>query len=316
MTSAPRWVDATALAMAVTPDDARRCIEAALAGGLDPAADPARSVVPAGRGHLLLMPSSTSSAVGVKVASVAPDNPGIGKERIQALYLLMDAATLTPSMMLDGTALTSLRTPAMSAVAVDYLAATHAEHLLIFGAGPQARGHLEAVRRVRHLTAVTIVGRRRSRADELCEEAIASGLNARVGTPETVGEADIIICATSAAEPLFDGGHVPAHACVVAVGSHEPDRRELDETLLRRSQVWVEDVSTSLREAGDIVLAERAGALGRAHLHPIADLVTGRTTPAPDRPRVFKGTGMSWQDVVLATRVQEAVLGSGPFAGG
>jgi ornithine cyclodeaminase/alanine dehydrogenase-like protein (mu-crystallin family) len=315
MTSAPTWVDATALAAAVTPDDARRGIEAALAGGLDPADDPERSVVPAGRGHLLLMPSSTSSAVGVKVASVAPHNPEIGKERIQALYLLMDAATLTPSMMLDGTALTALRTPAMSAVAVDYLATTNAEHLLVFGTGPQARGHLEAVRQVRHLTEVTIVGRRRSRAEELCEEAIASGLNARLGTPEAVGEADIIVCATSAAEPLFDGGRVSSHACVVAIGSHEPDRRELDETLLRRSQVWVEDVSTSLREAGDIVLAERAGALGRAQLHPIADLVTGRTTAAADRPRVFKGTGMSWQDVVLAARVQEAVLGSGPVAG-
>src|SRR5680860_859610 len=99
-----------------------RALDTALAGGLDPAAALGRTFAEVEWGQLLLMPAEGSGFVGVKLASIAPDNPARGLERIQAVYLLMDSETLTPIALFDGTALTTLRTPALSAVAVRHLA--------------------------------------------------------------------------------------------------------------------------------------------------------------------------------------------------
>ena len=90
---------------------------------------------------------------------------------------------------------------------------------------------------------------------------------------------------------------------MVAVGSHEPDARELDAPLLGRATVVVEDVATALREAGDVVLAIADGALAAADLVPMRDVVTGAVIVPADRPLVFKSVGMSWQDLVVAEAV-------------
>ena len=293
MSSLP-WIDAARIASLLTMAQAVDVIEAALAAGLDTSADPARSVVPVAHGQLLLMPSQTHDAVGVKLASVAPGNPELGLPRIQAVYVLFDSVTLAPVALLDGVALTSLRTPAMSAVAVRHLAVAEASRLVVFGSGPQAAGHVEALRAVRDVHDVVIVGRDRGRA-----AALADAVGGRVGSVADVAQADIVVCATSSADALFDGALVRGGACVIAVGSHEPHVRELDEGLMQRAHVVVEDVATAMREAGDVI---RAG-LGAKQLTPISDVVTGRMAFADDAPRVFKSVGMAWQDLAVAAEV-------------
>ena len=293
MSSLP-WIDAARIASLLTMTQAVDVIEAALAAGLDTSADPARSVVPVAHGQLLLMPSQTHDAVGVKLASVAPGNPELGLPRIQAVYVLFDSVTLAPVALLDGVALTSLRTPAMSALAVRHLAVAEASRLVVFGSGPQAAGHVEALRAVRDVHDVVIVGRDRGRA-----AALADAVGGRVGSVADVAQADIVVCATSSADALFDGALVRGGACVIAVGSHEPHVRELDEGLMQRAHVVVEDVATAMREAGDVI---RAG-LGAEQLTPISDVVTGRMAFADDAPRVFKSVGMAWQDLAVAAEV-------------
>ena len=120
------------------------------------------------------------------------------------------------------------------------------------------------------------------------------------GADELVATADVVCCCTTAREPLFDGGAVADHATVVAIGSHEPDAREVDETLAARATVVVESRASALREAGDVITAVAAGALSGDDLVTLADLVHGRAAPAPDRPRLFKSTGMAWEDAVVA----------------
>jgi ornithine cyclodeaminase len=93
-------------------------------------------------------------------------------------------------------------------------------------------------------------------------------------------------------------------AVVVAVGSHEPDAREVPAALCARATVVVEDVATALREAGDVILALHEGVLHAQDLVPMRHVVTGRVSRASDRPLLFKSVGMSWQDLVTA----EAVL--------
>jgi ornithine cyclodeaminase/alanine dehydrogenase-like protein (mu-crystallin family) len=296
------WFDAARVQRLLPVLDAADAIEHALRSGFDPASDPARAVVGTRRGHLLLMPSEVADAVGVKVASVAPDNPASGKPRIQAVYVLMDGESLAPVGVLDGTSLTALRTPAVSAVAVRRLAAPDAARLVVFGSGPQAEGHIAALRLVRPLQEVVLVARDRAKAQDLADRVAASGLTARVGAADDVATADLVVCATTSARPVLAGRLLPDHACVVAVGSHEPDRRELDEHLMSRATVVVEDRRTAMREAGDIVLALGRG-LSDESLVRLSDLVQGTAEVDPERPRVFKSVGMSWQDLVVAAEV-------------
>jgi len=281
-------------------------VQQALIGGLDPAHDFARAVLPVTAGQLLLMPTEATDFVGIKVASVAPGNPALDRERIQGIYLLLDAGTLSPAALFDGAAITTLRTPAVSAAAADYLAATSIAHLVVFGCGPQAWGHLEAMRAIRSIDRVTIVGRDQARAALFAARVTQSGLAARVGTAADVASAQLIVCATTARTPLFDGSLVPDECCVVAVGSHEADARELDSALLARSQVVVEDVATAKREAGDVIMAASDGAIALADLVPLRDIVLGSVQIDRRRPRIFKSTGMSWEDLVIATAVYRA----------
>ncbi|MEU8567612.1 ornithine cyclodeaminase family protein [Streptomyces pathocidini] len=369
-----RVIGAAEVDAAVPMAAAIAALQSALRGGLDPETDPARSVVPVEHGQLLLMPAQSSRYAGVKVASVAPANPALGRPRIQGNYLLLDARTLTPLALLDGVALTSIRTAAVSAAAADLLAAPDAERLVLFGTGPQAHSHLAALRAVRPVRHVTVVGRDRGRveafvgaygsagrrggvrgggaelglggaelgfsdielgagegwlgvrggelehgggelrfeADGLMVEACAPG---QAAVEEAIRAADLVACCTTARTPLFDGSALPAHATVTAVGSHEPDAREVDDATVRRSTVVVEARAAALREAGDVIQPLRAGLLEVDDLVGMADVVRGKAVADPARPRLFKSVGMAWEDLVVAGAAYEAVAGSGEREG-
>ena len=181
MTAAPPWFSAEEIFARVDFARAVSAVRRSLITGLDPSHDPGRTVVTLADGQLLLMPSESAEFVGVKVASVAPGNPALGKERIQGVYLLMDARTLSPIALLDGTALTTLRTPAISAAAADALAPAEVDHLVVFGSGPQAFGHIEALRTIRSIGRVSVVARDHARASAFVDRVRTSGIAARGG---------------------------------------------------------------------------------------------------------------------------------------
>jgi len=115
------------------------------------------------------------------------------------------------------------------------------------------------------------------------------------------------LSAAPSSTPLFDGSLVKEDAVIVAIGSHEPDMRELDDALMSRSSIYVESLGSSQREAGDIVQALASGAIaGPDRLDTLADLVRGRRPRPAGRPAVFKTTGMPWQDLAVAAAAYEA----------
>ncbi|MBT2541395.1 ornithine cyclodeaminase family protein [Streptomyces sp. ISL-44] len=295
----------------LTPAAAADALAAALRGGLDPEGCPQRTALPVpGGGELLLMPAASGTYAGVKIAGVAPGNPARGLPRITGSYLLLDGPTLRPLALLDGAALTALRTPAVSALALRHLApAGRPLRLVLFGSGPQAYGHLEATLAVRELAEVVVVARRPEGAEKLAAHARSLGPAARTGTPEDVAGADLVVCCTTAREPLFDGRLVGPGATVVAVGSHEPEARETDTALVRRAAVYVESRAAALREAGDLLVPEAEGAIGPGHITgTLADLVTGRMPVGgtPGCPQLFKSVGMAWEDLAVAVALFQA----------
>ncbi|WP_226344135.1 ornithine cyclodeaminase family protein [Agilicoccus flavus] len=311
--SAPTWIDAAELRRRVSPSRARDVLGETLRSGFDPAGDPARVSTPLGSGEFLLMPSQVGDVAGVKVLGLAPGNTARGLPTIQGWYLLMDGATLTPTTLLDGTALTTLRTPAVSAVGLEALAPEVVEVAVVLGSGPQAVGHAEALLALRDVGRFVVVGRDPGRTDACARRIEALGgatevaaTTDRTRLEEAVRHAQVVLCTTSAAEPVVDGAWVADGACVVAVGSHSPERRELDAGLMGRSLGVVEDRETALREAGDVVLAVADGALDADDLHTLADVAAGRVARPVDRPSVVKTVGMSWEDLVVAAAAQGA----------
>ncbi|MER5929429.1 ornithine cyclodeaminase family protein [Streptomyces sp. NPDC002054] len=293
------------------PVAAADALAAELRAGLDPETCPQRSQIHVPAGELLLMPAAAGSWAGVKIAGVAPANPARGLPRITGAYLLLDGPTLEPVALLDGAALTALRTPAVSALAVRHLApAGRPLRLVLFGSGPQAYGHLDALLAERDLAEAVVVARNPAGAGRLAEYAAARGVPlARTGTAADVAGADLVVCCTTAREPLFDGRLVADGATVVAVGSHEPEARETDTALVRRAAVWVESRAAALREAGDLLVPEAEGAIGPGHITgTLADLVNGRH-PGPGAascPQLFKSVGMAWEDLAVAVALYRA----------
>ena len=296
-------LDAHAVSTALTWPAAVAALRRALAEGLDPERMPERSTLEVPAGQLLLMPAADSRWAGVKLVGIAPGNPANSLPRIQGIYALFDATTLTPQAILDGAALTSLRTPAVSALGVDLVAPEDASRLVIFGTGPQAYGHAHAIRAVRPIRRVAVVGRDPSRTAAFVLRLLADGFDASVAEASAVTGAEIVACCTTSTEPLFDGGTLASDTVVVACGSHTPNAREVDAATVGRGAVLVESRSAALSEAGDVILAIAENVCAEGDLVTLADLVTGLSSC---RPRLIKTVGMGWEDLVIAAAVAQA----------
>ncbi|AZA08670.1 ornithine cyclodeaminase family protein [Corynebacterium pseudopelargi] len=283
----------------ISPARALSLLTSALKSGVEPAEDPARSITAVPAGQILSMPASIPGWAGAKIIGLAPGNTDL--PRIDGTYVLFDGQTLQLQAMIDGVALTNIRTPAVSALAASKLLAPGAvDKLVVFGTGPQGVGHARALADLREVRECVLLGRDAQKAQAAVEELAQMGIQARVGEVSDIRDADVIVCATSAGSALFEAADVRDDVCVLAIGSHETDRREVPAELMGRSLVVVEDVTTALREAGDVVMAIEDGALAESELRTLKDLVLGEVEVDYTKPRVFKGTGMSWEDLAVA----------------
>jgi len=302
-----RLIDADGLRRALPMAAAIDALERAFSGALPNA--PLRSHVETPAGTLLLMPAAGAEGVGVKLVTLTPSNSERGLPLIHALYALFDAQTQAPLAILDGAALTALRTGAVSGLATRYLARPEASRLVVFGAGVQARAHVEAMRAVRPLERAVVVSRTRERAEALAAELRASGLAAEVGAPEAVVEADLVCTCTTSPTPVFDGRLLPPGAHVNAVGAYTPQTRELDEATILRARVVVETREAALAEAGDLLIPMRGGKIGPEHVvADLAEVVRGAAVRrSAEDVTVFESVGVAFEDLVVARAALEGI---------
>lgn len=298
--SPPRWLDAAALAAALPMADAVDAVGEAFAA--DAIAAPPRDHHAVPGGTLLVMPAAGPAGTGVKLVTIAPGNPDRGLPLISGVYVLFEPDGLTPAALLDGAALTALRTGAVSGLAARHLARQDAAHLVVLGAGAQARSHVAAMRAVRPVTRVTVVSRTAARAGALVAELRADGLDAREGTPEAVREADLVAACTTSPTPVVRGADLPPGVHVTAVGAYTARTRELDTAAVVGSRLVVEDRDVALAEAGDVRIPVEEGALTRdAVAADLRELVAGAPVrrTADDRT-TFKSVGMALEDLAVA----------------
>ena len=259
-------------------------------------------------GDLLLMPAAGDAGVGVKLVTLAPANPGRGLPYVQAAYVLFDAESLSPVAVLDGTALTNLRTAAVSGLATRHLARPDASRLVILGAGATANAHLDAILAVRPIRIVRVVSRSPGPAEALAARARDAGLDAEVAGPEAVAEADVVCTCTTSERPVFDGALLAPGTHVNAIGAYRPDMRELDDEAVARARVVVETREAALAEAGDLVIPLRAGRIRADHVvADLGELVRGAVVRrGPEDVTVFKSVGIAPEDLVVARAALDA----------
>jgi ornithine cyclodeaminase len=276
-------------------------------GADTPATAPLRTTLETSCGSLLLMPALGAQGVGVKLVTLTPSNAERGLPFIHAAYVLFDAETQAVRAVLDGSALTALRTAAVSGLATRLLAREDASRLLIFGAGVQAHAHLDSMRAVRPIASVVVVSRTRAPAQAMVAVARGLGLEARVGGPEDLPWADLVCACTTSAAPVVEGARIAPGAHVNAVGAYTPETRELDTEAVRRAKVVVETREVALAEAGDLLIPIAEGAIGVDHIvADLAELVRGASvrTSAED-VTVFESVGVALEDLAVASGVAD-----------
>ena len=274
----------------------------------DPSVAPLRSHLETPAGSLLQMPAFGDGGLGVKLVTLTPDNPNRHLPFINAVYVLFDVSTQTPEAIVDGAALTALRTAAVSGLASRHLSNPDADRLMIFGAGVQARSHLDAMLAVRPVEHVTVVSRTLPGAQALVDLARERGVGADVGEAGDVAGVDLVCTCTTSDVPLFDGARLAAGVHVNAVGSYQPGSRELDTTTLLRALVVVETREAAFAEAGELAIPMGEGAFGREHVvADLAEVVQGvGVRTAPSDVTVFKSVGLAFEDLIVARAAVDA----------
>lgn len=259
----------------------------------------------AGTSEVLVMPASTSTVAGIKMVGIQLANAQRGLPVIQGAYLLFDGATGTPVAMFDGAALTTLRTPAVSALATNALARPDVTSHGIIGTGPQAAAHAVAIAAVRPAIATVIVaGRNADRAQNVVDHLLKTGFNASIGTYRQAAACDVVSLATRSAVPLIAAADVRPGTHLNLVGAYRLDMREVAGDLVAASVVVVDDLSAARAEAGDLHLAVTDGSWSWQRVAgDLADVATG-TVHRNDATEItmFKSVGLAIQDLAIAER--------------
>lgn len=257
-------------------------------------------------------------SLGLKLVTLARDNPSQrGLPAILATVLLLDPESGQVQAIMEGAFLTAMRTGAGSGVATRYLARRDASVVTVFGAGVQARTQLAAVCAVRPIRRALVIARSLESARRFADE-MAGQLGIVIEPAEdvraAVESADVIVAATSAHEPLFDGRWLRPGTHINGVGSHMPKVRELDTATIQRSKVVADQTAACLAEAGDLIIPIQEGAITEAHIYAdlgeiVAGLKPGRTSE--DEITLFKSVGLAIQDVATAALVYEKARAAG-----
>ncbi len=273
--------------------------------------NPLRSVVrPEGTRHFFgLMPAyrgGGSPAYALKEVCIFPDNPKKGLDAHQGAVLLHSAEDGRVLAVMNASAITAIRTAAVSGLATRLLARDDATELAIIGTGVQARAHLEAMAAAREFERVRIAGRTPAKAQAFVSELAPKydfRMEASEGAEQAVRGADVIVTATNSAEPVIRREWVKLGAHINAVGSCSPRMRELDTETVVASTFFVDRRESALNEAGDYLIPASEGAVGPGHIRAeIGQLLIGEELGRsfPEEITLFESQGIAIEDLAAA----------------
>ncbi|MFB6268609.1 MAG: ornithine cyclodeaminase family protein [Halobacterium sp.] len=242
---------------------------------------------------------------------------GFGEADAWFVTPLFDAESGEPLAIVDGARMNPFKTGAAGAVGVDELAREDASTLAVIGSGAQARGQVRATATVRDFEDVRVYSRtaehRESFADEM-DDRLDADVAAVDSSSEAVSGADVVITATNASEPVFDGDDLDDGAHVTAMGQYDPEKRELDATTIERA-VYVPDLCERVtQDAGSFIHAMAEGVVTEDDVHAeLGDVVAGEAPgrQSPDDVTVFDSGGTGIETAAAAHMLYERATEQG-----
>lgn len=261
---------------------------------------------------LILMPVWNTHYVGVKQVVVAPANSKKNLPAIHASYMLMEASTGRPLAQLDAGQLTARRTACTSALAASYLARKDAESLLVVGAGKVAQHMVQAHAAVRSYKRIAIWARDVAKGKLFARQLAEEGYEVEVvdDLEESVREADVISCATLSQLPLIHGGWLKPGTHLDLIGSHTPRTREVDDSAIRRSTIFVDSREGALHETGELAIPIAKGVMNPEDVEAdLAELCKGNHIGRRNDEEItlFKSAGLAIEDLAAALLVYQSI---------
>ncbi|MHA1849074.1 MAG: ornithine cyclodeaminase family protein [Promethearchaeota archaeon] len=262
-------------------------------------------------GLTLIMPANIPKmkALATKIVTVYKKNPVeynlptvLGKTMIQnydtgEIIAIMDAGYAT-----------AMRTGAATGVSIKYLARKDSKVVGLFGAGVQARKQLVAAATVLGDITCNLLDLNKSAANAFkrdLEKELGIEINIKENVEEVVKDADVVICATTSTEPLFEGKLIKEGTHVSSIGAHSPNIREIDEYLVIRAKLYADFKDACLAEAGDYIIPINEGKLDKDKIISIGDVILGKEKGRENDKDItlFKSVGIAVQDVSVAKKV-------------
>jgi ornithine cyclodeaminase/alanine dehydrogenase-like protein (mu-crystallin family) len=254
---------------------------------------------------------------GIKVVSDFLYNDDRTIPRMSALVVLFCGLTGLPRTVMEASHLTDVRTGAGTALAARHLARPDSSSLLMFGAGRVARNQLVALAGMLPLERVRVIARSLPRSETFVRWARGAGggipqdVEVASDRDAAVAEADVVVCATTAEQPVLRGAALRPGTFVAAVGANRADAREVDSETIACAAVRVIDSRADcLQHAGDLQIPISEGALRDGDVVEIAEVVAGlrRGRETPAEITYYKSIGVPIQDIWTALRIEARAI--------
>ncbi|HET7578209.1 MAG TPA: ornithine cyclodeaminase family protein [Bacillales bacterium] len=278
---------------------------------------PARSHVAYEHNTLLLMPCFTKSEYGTKIVSVFPENKELPVT--QGLMVLNDIENGETKAVMNGTALTGLRTGAIGGAAVRQLTPSGVKKAGLIGTGLQGFYQLMAACSARDFTDIYLYNRSPEKIPAF-REKIDNHFDGKINiheassSEEVVGNSEVILTATTSSSPVLPNNNALYDGkTVIGVGSFQPSMREFPEALFQACDEIYTDSREARNESGDLTQPLEQGWIEESQIMPFSKIVTGEEKWKPDENRatVFKSTGMALFDVVVSQMIYDKALANG-----
>jgi L-arginine dehydrogenase len=226
---------------------------------------------------------------------------------VTAWTLLMSMQTGQPLLLCDAGELTTARTAATTAVAIDALAPLHAKRLAIIGSGKVAQAHLHYVKSLRDWQSIGVYSPSllEDAETQAALKAIAPGLNIAASREAAIVDADVIMLCTSSAGPVIDPAELSKPALITSISTNAPRAHEVPPQSLNDMQVFCDYRLTTPGSAGEmLVAADQHGWSKDSIVGDLAELLSEKVQrPDYHRHVFFRSIGLGLEDIALANAI-------------
>lgn len=282
---------------------------------------PDRFIAKQDKNMMLYMPCFADNSIGTKMLAEFPDNPSKSLPYLSGLMILNDGETGQPKAIMNGSALTAMRTGAVGGVGVKYLSSENASTVGLVGCGVQGLHLLMYTCHIRPITDIYLYDAFKKDLSEFIENLKSKLQNSNIhihicnNSTAVLEKSQILLTATQTTDPVFPNDETLMKGkCFVAIGSWRPERRELPDAIFNLINNVYTELPYACEETGDLRIPLESGKLKEENVRYMEDLIYDIKNGVPHKHNsttFFKSVGMGIFDVCTASLVYDMAIQKG-----